>query len=102
MTAVQKISKYVLVFLKYLSLVFFSIVAVLPLVSVLITAFKTDTEYQQTNVMTLPESWLNFSNFTQAFVKANMGRAFVNSTIILINTMNSWNSDFTSTYLLTI
>ncbi len=87
MTAVQKISKYVLVFLKYLSLVFFSIVAVLPLVSVLITAFKTDTEYQQTNVMTLPESWLNFSNFTQAFVKANMGRAFVNSTIILICTL---------------
>ena len=87
MTAVQKISKYVLVFLKYLSLVFFSIVAVLPLVSVLITAFKTDTEYQQTNVMTLPESWLNFSNFTQAFVKANMGRAFVNSTVILICTL---------------
>ena len=87
MTAVQKIYKYVLVFLKYLSLVFFSIVAVLPLVSVLITAFKTDTEYQQTNVMTLPESWLNFSNFTQAFVKANMGRAFVNSTIILICTL---------------
>ncbi len=87
MTAVQKISKYVLVFLKYLSLVFFSIVAVLPLVSVLITAFKTDAEYQQTNVMTLPESWLNFSNFTQAFLKANMGRAFVNSTIILICTL---------------
>ena len=87
MTAVQKIYKYVLVFLKYLSLVFFSIVAVLPLVSVLITAFKTDTDYQQTNVMTLPESWLNFSNFTQAFVKANMGRAFVNSTIILICTL---------------
>lgn len=87
MTAVQKISKYVLVFLKYLSLVFFSIVAVLPLVSVLITAFKTDAEYQQTNVMTLPESWLNFSNFTQAFLKANMGRAFVNSTVILICTL---------------
>lgn len=87
MTTVQKIAKYVIIVLKYLSLLFFSFVAVLPIVSVLITAFKTDTEYQQTNVMTLPQSWLNFSNFADAFQRANMGRAFVNSTIILICTL---------------
>lgn len=79
--------KLIVSFLKYLSLVFFSFVAVLPVVSCVITAFKTDTEYQQTNVMTLPESWLNFDNFVQAFQKANMGRAFVNSTIILISVL---------------
>ncbi|MDD6812160.1 MAG: carbohydrate ABC transporter permease [Lachnospiraceae bacterium] len=84
MTVVQKFGKYLLVFLKYFSLVFFSFVAILPIVSCVITAFKTDTEYQQTNVMVMPESWLNFSNFTQAFTKANMGRAFVNSAIILV------------------
>ncbi len=84
MTALQKIAKYVLIFLKYFSLVFFSFVAVLPIVSCVITAFKTDVEYQQTNVMVLPESWLNFDNFVQAFQKANMGKAFLNSTIILI------------------
>lgn len=49
-----------------------------------ITAFKTETEYQNTNVMTLPESWLNFDNFIQAFNKANMGRAFINSFIVLV------------------
>lgn len=87
MTIVQKIAKYGLVILKYLSLVFFSFVAVLPIVSVLITAFKTDVEYQQTNVMTLPESWLNFGNFIDAFGRANMGRAFTNSTIILVCTL---------------
>lgn len=87
MTSVQKIAKYAIIVLKYLSLLFFSFVAVLPIVSVLITAFKTDTEYQQTNVMTLPQSWLNFSNFADAFQRANMGRAFVNSTIILICTL---------------
>lgn len=87
MTTVQKIGKYVIIVLKYLSLLFFSFVAVLPIVSVLITAFKTETEYQQTNVMTLPQSWLNFSNFADAFQRANMGRAFVNSTIILICTL---------------
>lgn len=84
MTILQKICKYLLVFLKYFSLVFFSFVAVLPVVSCAITAFKTDTEYQQTNVMVLPESWLNLDNYIQAFQKANMGRAFINSVIILI------------------
>ena len=80
----HKVFRYVMTFLKYLSLVFFSFVAILPIISCVITAFKTDTEYQQTNVMVLPESWLNFDNFVQAFQKANMARAFLNSTIILI------------------
>lgn len=84
MNIVQKITKYGLITLKYLSLVFFSFVAILPIVSCVITAFKTETEYQQTNVMTLPQSWLNFSNFIHAFQKANMGRAFMNSAIILV------------------
>lgn len=84
MNTLQKTAKYVLVFLKYFSLVFFSFVAVLPIVSCVITAFKTDTEYQNTNVMTLPESWFNFDNFVTAFEKANMGRAFINSLFILV------------------
>lgn len=87
MTIVQKISKYAIIVLKYLSLLFFSFVAVLPIVSVVITAFKTEREYQQTNVMVLPESWFNFGNFVDAFQRANMGRAFVNSTVILICTL---------------
>ena len=84
MTTVEKIGKYVLIFLKYLSLVFFSFVAILPLVSCVITAFKTEEEYQSTNVMTLPQNWLNFDNYLQAFQKANMGKAFINSTIVLV------------------
>jgi multiple sugar transport system permease protein len=82
--AERKIGRGVIAFLKYLSLVFFSFVAVLPIVSCVITAFKTEEEYNTTNVMTLPKSWFNFDNFVQAFQKANMGRAFVNSFIILV------------------
>ncbi|MCR4595257.1 MAG: carbohydrate ABC transporter permease [Lachnospiraceae bacterium] len=70
--------------IQYASLLFFSFVAVIPVVSCVITAFKTDTEYQNTNVMTLPESWLNFENYIRAFDKANMGRGFINSAIILV------------------
>ena len=80
----RKIGRGVIAFLKYFSLVFFSFVAVLPIVSCVITAFKTDEEYNTTNVMTLPKSWFNFNNFVQSFQKANMGKAFVNSFIILV------------------
>jgi multiple sugar transport system permease protein len=84
MDALNKIGRVFLTFIKYLSLVFFSFWAVLPVVSCFITAFKTDKEYQTTNVMTMPESWTNFDNFIQAFHKAGMGRAFINSIIILL------------------
>lgn len=69
---------------EYLSLLFFSIVAVLPVISCVITAFKTEEEYAATNVMTLPENWLNISNFVKAFTTANMGRAFLNSFIVMV------------------
>ncbi len=84
MSISEKIGKGTLTVLKYFSLVFFSFVALLPVVSCVITAFKTDEEYQNTNVMVLPHSWLNFENFVNAFNKAGMGKAFVNSTIILV------------------
>ena len=58
--------------IKYFSLIFFAFVAILPIVSCVITAFKTDAEYKSTNVMVLPKSWLNFDNFVKAFTKANM------------------------------
>lgn len=80
----KKIQKGVITFLKYFSLVFFSFVAVLPIVSCVITAFKTEEEYMSTNVMTLPQSWLNFDNFIQGFQRANMGRGFLNSIIVLV------------------
>lgn len=82
--SISKILRAVLTTAKYISLIFFSFCAVLPVVSCFITAFKTDAEYQTTNVMTMPRSWLNFDNFVQAFTKAGMARAFMNSTIILI------------------
>lgn len=84
MTVSQKIKHYLWIFVEYFSLIFFSFIALLPVVSCVITAFKTETEYQNTNVMTLPESWLNFDNFIQAFNKANMGKAFINSFIVLV------------------
>ena len=78
------VTQMIWIVVKYVSLVFFSLISVVPIISSVITAFKTKQEYQSTNVMTLPESWLNFSNFVEAFQRANMGRAFLNSVIVML------------------
>lgn len=69
---------------QYASLIFFGLCAVVPIISCVITAFKTEEEYRSTNVMTMPENWLNFDNFVKAFQTANMGRAFLNSAIVMV------------------
>lgn len=79
----RTVGAWLWIIIKYVSLVFFSIVAVLPLASCVITAFKSDEEYVATNVMQLPTTW-QFSNFIKAFQTANMGRAFINSGIVLV------------------
>lgn len=74
----------IIIVLKYFSLLFFGFVAEIPVISCIITAFKTSEEYQNTSVMTLPKSWLNFDNFIKAYTTANMGRAFINSLIVMV------------------
>ncbi len=69
---------------EYAVLIFASFWALLPLVSCVITAFKTPEEYQSTNVMTLPSSFAYIQNFIDAWSQANMALAFRNSVIILV------------------
>lgn len=70
-------------FLKYFILVFFAFWTLVPLFSCFITAFKSAEEYGSTSVMMFPTKW-EIKNFTKAFELANMGRAFINSTIVLV------------------
>ena len=70
--------------LKYVLLIFSAFVALVPIVSCVITAFKSVEEYQSTNVMVLPKSWAYFENFKTAWQQANMGSAFLNSFFIVI------------------
>ena len=79
-----KIKSIILNVLKYFTLILGGFISVLPIVVCVITAFKTPEEYASINVMTLPESWLYFENFIQAWSQANMGIAFRNSIIILV------------------
>jgi multiple sugar transport system permease protein len=84
MSIYQKVKHFIGLFIKYFSLVFFALIAIIPVISCVITAFKTDEEYGSTNVMVLPENWFNFDNFITAWNKANMGLAFMNSLIVLV------------------
>ncbi|MDR1640740.1 MAG: carbohydrate ABC transporter permease [Clostridiales bacterium] len=78
------IKRAVISTLKYLSLALGAFVTLYPLVSVLITAFKTNEEYASTSVMHLPSNWLNIQNFSQVWTKGGMLLAFKNSGIILV------------------
>ena len=82
--AALKAKRLVLNVIKYAFLIFAAFVALVPIVSCIFTAFKTDEEYASTNVIELPQNWLNFDNFITAWQQADMGRAFLNSFIILI------------------
>lgn len=94
MRILQIIKKVIAKILIYASLIFASFVALIPVVSCVITAFKPTEEYNRTNVMTLPEVWGRFSfslewlkeafdNFISAWVTADMFLAFQNTVIIM-------------------
>lgn len=84
LTAGQIFRKYTWLVFKYLMLCLGAFISLIPLYSCVVTAFKTPDEYQNTNVMTLPYSWGYFNNFFTAWEKAHMGRAFLNSLLVLI------------------
>lgn len=69
---------------QYILLITAAFSSLLPIISCITTAFKSDEEYSRTSVMTLPENWLNFENFKVAWQEANMGKAFLNTFIILV------------------
>lgn len=69
---------------KYFMLIGASLVALVPVCVCILTAFKTNEEYNNTSVLDLPESFLNFENFKIAFQQANMLRGFLNTALVLI------------------
>ncbi|AIQ73209.1 MULTISPECIES: carbohydrate ABC transporter permease [Paenibacillus] len=69
---------------KYLTLILGALVALIPIVVVFFASLKTGTEYASTGPLTLPENWLNFSNYTKAFVDGKMLLGFKNTVIIVV------------------
>ena len=69
--------------MTYLFLAMCCLVVILPLLVVLIGAFKTHDEYITTNVFTLP-SVPQFQNFVTAFINGNVMKGLLNTAIILV------------------
>lgn len=69
---------------KYVMLTLAAVVALLPVVVCIFTAFKSVDEYNMTSVLDLPASFGYLDNFVVAFTKANMLRGFFNTALVLI------------------
>lgn len=82
-----KYSSIITKIFKYFILIFFSFWTLVPLFSCFVTAFKNVEEYQSTSVMFFPKVWC-FKNLADAFKLANMGRAFINSLIVLVSVLS--------------
>ena len=80
----RSVGDIVFTVLKYFSLIFASIVALVPVVVCVLTAFKTTEEYQGTSPLDLPANFFYFDNFKEAWSVANMLNGFKNTGIVLI------------------
>lgn len=69
---------------KYASLILASLVSITPVCVCVLTAFKTNEEYEATNILDLPASFGYLDNFKIAIEKANMLRCFGNTALVLI------------------
>ncbi len=70
--------------LKYASLIIASVVTLLPLIVLVLTALKSKKELATTGPLDLPGNWLNFGNFVTAFTDGNMAVGFANTTFVLL------------------
>ncbi|MER6180437.1 carbohydrate ABC transporter permease [Streptomyces sp. NPDC001652] len=71
--------------LVYLSLIAATVVVLLPLVVVLLTSLKSETEMANSSgALDLPDNLLNFGNYASAFRDGEMLSAFTNTALILL------------------
>ena len=71
---------------KYGTLLIGSLVAILPVLVVFIGSFKTNDEFLNSGLLSLPETW-TIENYTRAFVEGDMLVGFKNTLIIFIISM---------------
>ena len=75
--------RFLFTLLKYLVLIVGCLLVILPLLVVLLGAFKTHDEYITTNVFALPAA-PQWENFTTAFIDGDVLRGLLNTAIILL------------------
>ncbi|NCB36652.1 MAG: carbohydrate ABC transporter permease [Clostridia bacterium] len=69
--------------LTHLSLLFVSLVCILPVASCVIGAFKTKEEFATSSKIALPLNWLNFDNFIKFWNESGIGQGFATSLMVM-------------------
>ncbi|NLO38220.1 MAG: carbohydrate ABC transporter permease [Ruminiclostridium sp.] len=69
--------------LRYVFLIAACIFVIIPMIPLIFMAFKTGTEYSSTSVLTPPQNWFNMYNFVYAIKVGKLGKALLNTAIIL-------------------
>ena len=72
--------------ITYIGLVFWALVSLFPVYWMLTFGLKNNAEIYGENVIGLPRYWL-FSNYESAMKVGNIGRYFLNSTIVAVATI---------------
>lgn len=82
-----KLKKYGIWFMKYGILAAVTMITMIPIISVILSSFKTKIEYLTTGRLVPPKSWLNFENFVTLFKHGNVLIGFKNTLIIIVLTL---------------
>lgn len=69
--------------LKWIYLVFFLCITLLPLIWLFITSFKTNLEFETASAFSLPKDW-QFGNYVNAISMSGLPRLFLNSIIVAV------------------
>ena len=77
------VNKFLRTALKYGSLILWSLLVCLPLLTVFFGSFMTQTEFEQQTGLALPASFLHVSNYRQALVQGQMVRGFLITFVLL-------------------
>lgn len=78
---------YVIKFFKHITLIFASVVCLLPLVSCVFAAFKTAEEFSVTSKITPPQDWTHFDNFISFWNDSGILQGFLTSVSVMIITI---------------
>lgn len=84
MGVAKSMKDYVLKTLKHLSLIFMSLVCIIPVISCVIGAFKTKEEFATSSKIALPQHWGNWDNFVRFWNDSGIGQGFVTSLLVMV------------------
>ncbi|MCR1951876.1 MULTISPECIES: carbohydrate ABC transporter permease [Clostridium] len=79
----MSIKSILLKVLKYTTLILWTIVIFLPIITVVFGSFKTYDEFTRTSGITMPSSFSYFENYIRAFVDGKMLIGFINTFILI-------------------